>query len=398
MVSVSWRTPRQAGVRLGRIDRGYRKTKVGPWSIFYQHELVDGARKELRRDGVPSPFRTTIPRSDVEYFAIAPTEMSDTTTTSPTAQRATMRVSTSTPRSGPDSGVPQPPGDRRREKDCAAAAGDGGVDLGDPQGPRALAPRNHRQHAGTLPVYARGGRACVLAVVAAAQTTMAVEHHGAEHGGTARRTETSAGLSSSGQLRLGRTDGGTSVAPGDEGRNDKGKTGNAPASSMRVVRNREACDPEDIVAPNPGGAGVSLALLCSSRRPTAFAQGRFGDRRDVDGRDEARGDVSTRKTIKSKNGAYTVHVVVPAEWMTVLQRWMTGRREWLFSKELKTIDVTNALRTIDPLLECRSLRRGALQTLAAAGVSEAVMMEFEIYEVSRSTETVRHPARFTGDG
>ena len=63
----------------------------------------------------------------------------------------------------------------------------------------------------------------------------------------------------------------------------------------------------------------------------------------------------------------------PSEWLTTISRWVQTRHTWVFPKELATHYVLDALRTADTQLECRSIRRGALQTLAAAGVAEEVL-------------------------
>ena len=79
------------------------------------------------------------------------------------------------------------------------------------------------------------------------------------------------------------------------------------------------------------------------------------------------------KTVAAR-GPYTVTVEPPADWLTAIGRWTTSRHTWLFPKEITTRDVLMALRNVDANLECRSIRRGALQTLAAAGVAEDILM------------------------
>lgn len=81
------------------------------------------------------------------------------------------------------------------------------------------------------------------------------------------------------------------------------------------------------------------------------------------------------KTIQVR-GAFTVHTSIPVEWARTILRWKEQRRTWLFPRELGTSAILLALRRVDSKLECRSIRRGAIQTMAAAGVSEETMMYF----------------------
>jgi integrase len=81
------------------------------------------------------------------------------------------------------------------------------------------------------------------------------------------------------------------------------------------------------------------------------------------------------KTIRAR-GPYTIHSSVPAQFLPCLQEWFHARPNWLFPQSMKPMEVTTALRASHPSLESRSLRRGSLQTMAAAGVSEALLMEF----------------------
>ncbi len=62
-------------------------------------------------------------------------------------------------------------------------------------------------------------------------------------------------------------------------------------------------------------------------------------------------------------GPYTVHTTICEEHLRLVQKWLGERRAWVFPREVKTGCVTTALRAVDPSLECRSMRRGSLQTL-----------------------------------
>ena len=57
-----------------------------------------------------------------------------------------------------------------------------------------------------------------------------------------------------------------------------------------------------------------------------------------------------------------------------MQRYWARREHWLFPKEMSTSDVLKQLRRVDQQLECRSIRRGALQSMAVNGVAEDIIM------------------------
>ena len=81
---------------------------------------------------------------------------------------------------------------------------------------------------------------------------------------------------------------------------------------------------------------------------------------------------------------YTVHTKCPPEWQPILNRLLSrtspGGFLWPYdNREARTAggkDVAKALKEIDPQLEQRSLRRGALQQMADAGVDDATLMTF----------------------
>ena len=66
----------------------------------------------------------------------------------------------------------------------------------------------------------------------------------------------------------------------------------------------------------------------------------------------------------SRRTQYTVHTMIPPEFLPRLNRWLQTRRDWLFPRELKSWQIKDCLRRVDPEFECRSLRRGAIQQLA----------------------------------
>jgi integrase len=77
---------------------------------------------------------------------------------------------------------------------------------------------------------------------------------------------------------------------------------------------------------------------------------------------------------------YTVHTKIDTEFLPRFQRWLTERAQFphLFPGGTDWgIKVREHLRTINPLLEQRSLRRGSLQALAEApGMTDAILLLF----------------------
>ncbi len=83
------------------------------------------------------------------------------------------------------------------------------------------------------------------------------------------------------------------------------------------------------------------------------------------------------KTISAR-GPFTVAVQPPPAWRQQMERYFDRRQaeraQWLFPKELTTAEVLRQLRRVDTMLECRSIRRGAIQTMATAGIPEPIIM------------------------
>jgi len=80
----------------------------------------------------------------------------------------------------------------------------------------------------------------------------------------------------------------------------------------------------------------------------------------------------------SRATAYTVHTPrVAQQFLPRLQKWLAERHSWLFPTTTNSKTIKEALRREDPALECRSLRRGALQALAQQpGISDETLMLF----------------------
>jgi integrase len=129
--------------------------------------------------------------------------------------------------------------------------------------------------------------------------------------------------------------------------------------------------------------------------------GRFGDvsqlkRSDVDWKDNGQIFVTFHrgKSVRLQRQAYTVYSKMDREHYAWMREWLDARpaAEFLwpqprYADRLKwTQTVRDKLRETNGALECRSVRRGALQTLAESGVSEAVLLLFSRH---KSVTTLR---------
>ena len=135
-------------------------------------------------------------------------------------------------------------------------------------------------------------------------------------------------------------------------------------------------------------AQILAAIRAETRRPvrlllalTWLCCGRTGDCRLLSAYDLAlNGDTLTvtfrhGKTI-SRRGAFSLHTVFPAGWLGELGI-SPGDVSWASQLHLASVnDVLAALRRIAPDLENRSIRRGALQSLAQADTSEDLLLLF----------------------
>ena len=76
-------------------------------------------------------------------------------------------------------------------------------------------------------------------------------------------------------------------------------------------------------------------------------------------------------------GPYTVYSSpLPDQWMEIWKQFIETRKVKLFSEAITGKKLKEALREVDCELEQRSIRRGALQTMAVAGTSEENLMRF----------------------
>ena len=90
------------------------------------------------------------------------------------------------------------------------------------------------------------------------------------------------------------------------------------------------------------------------------------------------------KAVRSR-GPYSVHTApVPDRYYNRLLKWLAQRRAWLFPKTCTGQQIKESLRKVDAQLEQRSIRRGALQTLAAIpGVTTEQLLLFSGHTTER---------------
>jgi hypothetical protein len=88
------------------------------------------------------------------------------------------------------------------------------------------------------------------------------------------------------------------------------------------------------------------------------------------------------KGVKAR-GPYTVHTECPTAWLPKLQALLQRPKDqWLWpqptpaARTAASRALTASLRGIHPTLEQRSLRRGALQAMASAGVEEPTLLQY----------------------
>lgn len=77
------------------------------------------------------------------------------------------------------------------------------------------------------------------------------------------------------------------------------------------------------------------------------------------------------KAVRSR-GPYTVHTKLPQNWRALIRSQLEQQNPF----RTKPREIREALRVAEPRLEQRSLRRGALQTLARSGVPEEDLLHF----------------------
>jgi integrase len=94
---------------------------------------------------------------------------------------------------------------------------------------------------------------------------------------------------------------------------------------------------------------------------------------------------TTTKTSKSTGVRTITTGPLSPSHMALVRRWIATRNSWIFPQgpQLQQ-QAKEALRRVHPRLECRSLRRGALQTMALNGVSAITLQEFSGHTTERS--------------
>ena len=155
----------------------------------------------------------------------------------------------------------------------------------------------------------------------------------------------------------------------------RGVAGRAKAERPRVPRPISAEQVQQALQAEPKR---HIRLLLAT---TWLCCGRTGDCRQLHSEDLAlNGDTLTvtfrrGKTIE-KRGPFSLHTTFPAGWRNLLEI-PDGDVTWAAQLAKASVqDVLKAVRRVAADLENRSIRRGALQTLASAGVSEELLMLF----------------------
>lgn len=447
-IKVRWKTRTKDGTWYGDVVRGYRKSKVGPWTVLYSREEMDDGRVvEMRdRDGDIVVCRTTIPRKDVEYLCVS----TDIPTTASQRQDDTAQNVLSQQEREPDVPNLAPAGDGHDElqaQDVAAAATEAddcsdGEDLEEDLDDDILALMgNVDEESSAVPLMTafqkgQGGPVRPLALDLGRDIVDLLEKHAkgvhlpkmveealkpaTRRGHRAwlqqlqdmpiayRLLRLGDALASwFWKLRLERKWRWTSTTRNMAALQGALKLlptyrcGTETISLGHDTIWAQAMDAARKLAQEEQPAQAQCASYEDIRKALGLEQslpvrvililawivcGRIGDILQLmctdvivrlNGENEAELTLTFRrgKTIQVR-GAFTVHASIPVEWARTVIRWKEQRRTWLFPKEIGTAVILLALRRVDSKLECRSIRRGAIQTMAAAGVSEEIMMYF----------------------
>lgn len=107
------------------------------------------------------------------------------------------------------------------------------------------------------------------------------------------------------------------------------------------------------------------------------------------------------KTVKTR-GAYSVFTPFPPpefreEFEKFLRVAVSSKRKWLF-EQVQGNHIKVALRRAHPRLEQRSLRRGAIQTLAASGLSDEELLKYSGHTNVQMLRRYLNFGKLTGEG
>ena len=158
-------------------------------------------------------------------------------------------------------------------------------------------------------------------------------------------------------------------------------------------RTPQAASPEQIdravsSAPNPSTKAMLILAWQTTMRLGDVAQLRRSDvvLSPAPSNASSRGLTMSVTFHRSKTarhrGPFTVHGFLPQQWVPTMQAFLDPQsaEEPLFPVTPETgshiVAATRCLKTLDPQLEARSLRRGSLQTLATKGASHEQLLHF----------------------
>lgn len=128
---------------------------------------------------------------------------------------------------------------------------------------------------------------------------------------------------------------------------------------------------------------IVVAFL-SAQRPLCLMRARTGEVTIAEGGAELKVTVRRGKTVVQR-GPYCVFSAVPPPLQAVLGEWERAKGLPKTPAFMANgAEVRQALRRVDPLLEQRSLRRGAIQALSASGVPATEVKEFSGHATMKS--------------
>ena len=107
------------------------------------------------------------------------------------------------------------------------------------------------------------------------------------------------------------------------------------------------------------------------------------------------------KTVKTR-GAYSIFTPHPTDQLKesfgiFLKEALASKRKWLF-QGVQGKHVKEALRRADPKLEQRSLRRGAIQTLAGSGLGDEEMLKYSGHANVQMLRRYLNFGKLSGEG
>lgn len=173
-----------------------------------------------------------------------------------------------------------------------------------------------------------------------------------------------------------------------------------PIWSLSMRTRAIECKEETPVQPKPATTSQVMHVIAQTEDEALamallfgwYTASRLGCIRQLRREDVKTSDQATSITFRrgkgvKASGPYTVHTApLPPELLSRWNNYAATRETVLFPRRLTGRSLKEALRTIDPSLEQRSIRRGALQAMASHGTSEETLMRFSGH---KRVETLR---------